>query len=308
MLPPISLIDEEVPPTGEQGEHVAPVQHDVRFYEDLLSDGWPSIWFGIALAGAAYPITLGAFFTVLAAGASMINARFGPGWDVGTVVMMAVGSFMSAGAAAIIGLIWSSLVMVPTVPFLHFVVWSLNLRLGLVWLGAFSGGLVGFMAILPVAIGIPRVLDSGSPLEALAMMLAGPGLTTVLGQVGGYWGGSRGADNIGAKRMATSIELLRLKYAIGQGPAVEQSKIDSEPALANFDGPQFRFRIAHLLWIGVWMSILLTVIRLSGIPYELILPVLLVWLAYQATTLSIGLLLVRRLGPWWRKRRQIRST
>jgi len=310
VLPPISLDGEEEPASRvEHGEYAAQIQGDSRFHEHLLSEGWPSIGLGIALSGAAYPIVLGVIFLLLVIVIPIVSSGFGTAWRPDQAIETLFGSLMFAGPAAVIGLIWATMVMVPTLPILHLVLWSLNLRIGLVWLGAFSGGLIGFMSVLPIAIiGFQELFDSGSLLGTLALMLAGPGLATIVGQVGGRWGGARGADAIAAKLMVTNIEWLRLKYAIGRGDAADHNNIDGEPAVTNSDASPFQFRIAHLLWIGVWTSILLTVIRLSGIRYELILPVLLVWIAYQATTLSIGLLLVRRLGPWWSKRRQIRST
>jgi hypothetical protein len=99
-------------------------------------------------------------------------------------------------------------------------------------------------------------------------------MTTVLGQIGGALGGKRA--------------LQRAVIETGQ--------------------PQFRFRIAQLLWAGVWISLLLTAIRLTGIQPQLILTALVGWLACAAATLVIGGWLVRQLGPWWARRRQGRST
>ena len=76
----------------------------------------------------------------------------------------------------------------------------------------------------------------------------------------------------------------------------------------GIDMPRFRFRTIHLLWLGVWLSLLLTVIRLSGIPFELILPILLVWLAYQVATLALGSWLLLQAADAWRGGRQNRST
>ncbi|HMO66691.1 MAG TPA: hypothetical protein PKE47_15970 [Verrucomicrobiota bacterium] len=58
----------------------------------------------------------------------------------------------------------------------------------------------------------------------------------------------------------------------------------------------------------VWLALLLTVIRLSGIQFELILPVLVAWLVYQAATLYCGWQLFTKLLPWWSRRRASCST
>jgi hypothetical protein len=69
-----------------------------------------------------------------------------------------------------------------------------------------------------------------------------------------------------------------------------------------------RFQIRHLLWITVWVALMLMAIRFSGIAFELILPVLLGWLVYQAATLYVGGRLMRRIGPTWFPRKASRST
>ena len=78
---------------------------------------------------------------------------------------------------------------------------------------------------------------------------------------------------------------------------MEVTAASGEDAAAS---TRLQFRTIHMLWVGVWVSLLLTLIRLSGIPYELILPMLLGWGVFQAATLLAGTLLVRRFGPWWR--------
>jgi hypothetical protein len=57
-----------------------------------------------------------------------------------------------------------------------------------------------------------------------------------------------------------------------------------------------------MLWIFVWFSLLLSVIRLSGIPFEFALPLLVGWLVYQAATLYCGSLYFK-----WREARLSRS-
>ena len=62
------------------------------------------------------------------------------------------------------------------------------------------------------------------------------------------------------------------------------------------------------MWIAVWFSILLSIIRVCGIPFEFALPLLMGWIVYQAGTLFTGLIIGRRLLPWLRERAQSRST
>jgi hypothetical protein len=59
-------------------------------------------------------------------------------------------------------------------------------------------------------------------------------------------------------------------------------------------GGSFQFQIRHLLWITVWLSLLLSAIRLSGIPYGLMLQVLVLWLGFQMITLYLGSRILRR--------------
>ena len=54
----------------------------------------------------------------------------------------------------------------------------------------------------------------------------------------------------------------------------------------------FSFGIRHLLVISVWISLLLTAIRLSGLDFVFVLSLLVGWSVYQAATLWIGGLLV----------------
>jgi hypothetical protein len=62
-----------------------------------------------------------------------------------------------------------------------------------------------------------------------------------------------------------------------------------------WQGLQFGTR--HLLWIAAWLSLLLSIIRLSGVPFEFALPLLAGWVVYQGATLWIGGRLARRLSP-----------
>ena len=126
----------------------------------------------------------------------------------------------------------------------------------------------------------------------------GPALATIVGQVGGALGGKRAIERIAFSHRAPKIELLRMKFEL-KLPSAEQDDPISPSEAAKEGSGRFQFRTVHLLWVGVWFSLLLTTIRLSGIPYELILPMLLGWGAFQSFTLLVGGRLVRRFGPWW---------
>jgi hypothetical protein len=218
--------------------------------------------------------------------------------DKTMLVGVLFGTLVFAAIAGVAGIIWSGIVTVVTLPVVHAVVWSMKLRPNLVWLGAFSGGLVAFLAVIPGAMQIPRLFDTGQGGAAAIMLLMGPALATVVGQVGGSLGGKRGVARIASSRMAPKIELLRMKFAMNLPSTEQADPVAPADAIAE-DSGRFQFRTIHLLWVGVWFSLLLTIIRLSGIPYDLILPMILGWTAFQALSLLVGKLLIRRFGPWW---------
>ena len=201
-------------------------------------------------------------------------------------------------------MVWAGIVALFTVPFVHLVVWSFRLRAGLIWLGAFTGGLVGFVAILPLMFQLPRIAATTEAWYVLMVLAVGPGLATVLGQLGGAVGG-RTAAKLAIELAEQHQRLLSVRWRRESA----RSPGEDGGITAESHESQFQFRIAHLLWLGVWLSLLLTLIRLSGIPYEFILPLLLGWLVFQAATLWIGWQLVRHLGTWSTRRRSFhRST
>jgi hypothetical protein len=266
----------------------------------LVSYGWPSIARGIVLSGGAYPAIAGAIYFAIGVVVMLFRsfAMTSPP-DKSVLFGILCGSLVFAAIAGVAGIVWSGIVTVLTLPIVHVVVWTMKLRPSLPWLGAFSGGLVAFVAIIPAAVQIPKMIDKGHAWVGVVTLLIGPGLATIVGQIGGARGGKRGFERIAADRMAPKIELLRLKFAMKLQSA-SQLDVDASTAEATQDTARFQFRTIHLLWVGVWVSLLLTLIRLSGIPYELILPVLLAWSIFQAASLFAGKFLVRRFGPWWR--------
>jgi hypothetical protein len=208
------------------------------------------------------------------------------------VVMVFLGGTVGAG----IGLVWASIVCVAILPLVYLFVLSLQVRGSLTRLGAFAGGLVGFVAVMPFIWTEYSFARGSSWPQLIFLLVVGPGLTTILGQLGGAWGGWR----------ERWYERAIAAAGIGEHRALEQPA-DS----LNNDGPlpcpRIQFGIWHLLVIGMWISVVLAGIRFSGLDYEVVLPLGIGWLIYQAATLWIGGRLVGWLGRW-RARRQSRST
>jgi hypothetical protein len=202
---------------------------------------------------------------------------------IGTVVILTIYALISA----VIGLIWTNVVVVATLPAVLLVTWSLGMRGSIVWCGAFWGGLVGFAAVLPFLLALP-IAD-----ELIVSLAVGPALTTVLGQLGGAWGGQRAIGRIDWYQRALARASV-VEVAEPSAPAAFEpggSNASATPA-------RFQFGIRHLLWTAVWLSVLLSIIRLLGLPFGFVLPLLGGWLGYQAATLWIGAMLARQLGPW----------
>jgi hypothetical protein len=304
MSPPLPFAGNEStansPPDGSANAEAHSVP--LYSYDDLVRFGWPPIGRGIIMAGGAYPLVVAGGYLFALFCVMLLNGFDGYMFHMDWLESLLIGAPMFAIVAGIVGVTWASMVTVVTLPVVHLVVWSLQLRMRPVWLGAFSGGLIGFVSVLPITLQLPYMLNTSQGWEAAVMLLCGPCLTTVLGQIGGALGGRRAVN-----RLAAKMEMRRSLLAVGwRRPTTAEETTDVESTI-DTSHPRFRFRTAHLLWVGVWLSLLLTVIRLSGIAYELILPVLLGWLVYQTITLATGRLLVQQLGPWWRSR-QIRST
>jgi hypothetical protein len=179
---------------------------------------------------------------------------------------------------------------------------SLRVRGSHVGLGAASGGLVGFVALLPMTLTLPWSVGM-SDIAWIAIILAlGPALTTILGQIGGAWGGRRAVHFARVSDAnAIAVESLELSEAMGWRTIDRASD-------SNAAEPRLQFSIRHLLWIFVWLSLILSVIKLCRLPFEFVLPVLVGWFFYQLATLRIGFYLSRRLGPWWHNWRSRRST
>jgi hypothetical protein len=198
--------------------------------------------------------------------------------------------------------VWAAIASALTMPVVYLFLRSLRVRGSLVGLGAASGGLVGFVAFLPITLTLPWSVGLSDVAWIAIILAVGPALTTVLGQIGGAWGGRRAgyfARFAGANAIAA--ESLELSAAMGWRAIDRVSE-------SNAAEPRLQFSIRHLLWIFVWLSLILSVIKLCRLPFEFVLPMLVGWFFYQLATLCIGSYLAHRLGPWWGNWRSRRST
>jgi hypothetical protein len=236
-----------------------------------FADGMFTIVLAIALAGAAYPVVVStgvAIFAVI----ELLTSRDDPRVLVRGLEVL----FFGCTAGAAMGLMWASLVSIAVLPFVYFFVRSLGMRGGIVRLAAFSGGLVGFVAVMPLFLIVLFELHQNWWQTATAA-LAGPALTTVIGQVGGACGGRR----VGWYEEAVA------RAAIGKGGQPAAASVGD----SNDPGSPSPVRL----------------IRLSGFDFSFALGLLLTWAVYQTVTLSLASMLGRRIGRW-RVRRQSRST
>jgi hypothetical protein len=268
---------------------------------DHIAHDWLRIGFGIALAGGAYPVVLAAFGVVLGYFAIVLGVLAGNPIApmVGTAItgVLLLGIYAIGGA--LIGMAWTGLVAAMTLPIVCLITWSLQLKESMVMLGALSGGLVGFLAVLPFTSNVPWLFAADTIWQTVGVLAMGPALTTILGQIGGAWGGSQSRG-------------LWIDWKTTLADAGGWNETADSPAngqSATCDRPiRLQFGIRHLLWMAVWLSLLLSLIRLSGFTYDVALPALSIWLVYQAITLIMGFYLARRIGPWWLARRRQRST
>jgi hypothetical protein len=253
---------------------------------------------GIAFAGAVYPI----IFVVLGIGFQIFTTGSAPG-PLEFAIMSLFATPYLLGIASV-GFALAGLVMVAVLPVVHLVVWSLQPRVDLIRFGAFCGGLVGFMAVMPFFFKIASGgFGAAGPTagEVVTAVFMGPALTTVLGQIGGAWGGRRAVNWGRTNELEPDADA---EAGSGKGDEAQTPGLPDSAATAT----RWQFGVRHLLWVAVWGSLLLTLIRLSGIPFGFALPLLVGWVAFQTATLWIGSLVVPRRAAWWAARRQSRST
>lgn len=259
--------------------------------DQQLYRGWLSIALGIASAGAAYPVVC----LLLSSGMWIVKAMMlgdipAP-QDVGFLILMG----FYALACALVGFLWCGLVMTVTLPVLHVLVWSLKPPAGIIAFGAFSGGLVGFIAVLPFLLIADGIFSGGTITDAVTMLLMGPALTTLLGQLGGAWGGWRAKHWSDAYDRDVAAASVRSSVADVAVASPRETGRFEHDASSTF---RWQFGIRHLLWVAAWMSILLSLIRILEIPFSVAIPLLLGWVAFQAFTLWIGSLVFSKSLSW----------
>jgi hypothetical protein len=274
--------------------------------QDLTNYNGGSIVFGIMLAGGAYPIVLATIYLIV--GFAVVVWSWLGGYPLGNAgeEIGAILLFIVAGGVfcAFIGVVWAAIASALTMPVVYLFLRSLRVRGSLVGLGAASGGLVGFVALLPITLTLPWSVGLSDFALMAIILVVGPALTTILGQIGGAWGARR-ALYFAGRDLTNAIPAPSLELAGAMGWRTTDAT--SQPSTSSSE-PRLQFSIRHLLWIFVWLSLILSVIKICRLPFEFVLPVLVGWFFYQLATLRIGFYLARRLGPWWVHWRSNRST
>jgi hypothetical protein len=266
---------------------------DAELLANRFADGWTTIGPAIALAGAAYAIVLATGSTIVYITSTLLGiANFALN-EIGQGVAMV---FVYGFFAALTGLILASIVALAILPMVYLFTRSLAVKGSIVRLAAFSGGLVGFVAVLPFFL---LIMYEGIQTwwQTAITVLVGPALTTVFGQIGGAWSGWR----VGWYEQAVA------RAAVGGdvNPAANSAIPPSDGDLAT--STRFQFGIWHLLVISIWVSLLLTAIRISGFEFLFAILLLVGWAGYQLVTLWVGGILAGRIGQW-RVQRKGRST
>ncbi len=292
----------EDPTVPEPGCIAASVQVDAQaqYRSDLVSFGWLSIAKWSILAAGVYPLLMMAIGTIAYFAEKRLGLTANPASTSAFLTeLIRVCLFMPLFAIAC--LLWSVAIAVVTLPTLHLVIRSLEICVSFIWLGAFTGGLLIFLALLPVPV---DWLRNAGWWDVAHVLLMGPALATIVCQTGGAYGGLRAARRAEHQRkIRQTLVQLGWRHATPNSLSPETG----EPN-ANDDRPWFQFRTAHLLWVAAWISVLLALIRFVGYPFEIVLPLIFGWLLYQSLTLWLGGIMVRRLAPWWTHWRQGRST
>jgi hypothetical protein len=296
----IAVTSNALPPDKTAIERLARIQTDARYFEDLASFGWTTIAWRIIAACAAYPLVAAIGWSVIVFVAYFVDDSPNSFVYQQRPDMIAIGIVSFGVLGGVVSFVWAGLATLVTVPVIHLAVWSMHIRSDWTKLGAFAGGLIAFVSTLPLTTKIAGELSAGVKTDVLLVMCLVPGLATIVGQYGGVRGGLR-ANHLREAKNASRRALIE----------IGRSRFDFDEVQAEFEASEqsrFQFRISHLLWLGLWVSLFFTAVRLSAIPYELFLPLLASWLIYQAATILAGSMLAVRFLPWCRRRRQIRST
>lgn len=249
-----------------------------------------SITAWVCVAGAAYGLLLCGIGTVLNLVLWLIALGSNNPQPTMWLVQIAITFSLTAIVAIFGGAIYAGIAALITLPICFLFIRSMRLSASVVWIGACCGGIVAFVSMTPLLFGTPLIESGKLGVTETLIVALGPGLSTIVGQVGGSWGAYR------AVRRST-IKVLRAAMN-GEDGAIDDTAIEMPVG----GGISLQFRIAHLLWISVWFSLLLTLIRFSGARFEVVLPVFFGWLFFQALTLIAGATLAR----WWQRHRKSR--
>lgn len=239
---------------------------------------WRPAAISIHFAGALYPVLVGLMsvgFALVSSAPSLWKADASALEFMQFVVVALIYTF----CGALIGFIWSAAVCLVVLPIAKLFARSLRIGARFELVMAICGGLVGFIAVIPLL----ALLLSGRDWEwevLIWVLPLGPGLATILGQLGGAMGARR--------------EVL-----------VNRAVLPPD-APSNKHGP-LQFGTRKLQWTCVWVSVLLTAFKLTGAPLEFALAVVTSWIVFQTLTLYVGWIIATKAWPrWhaWRSRRR----
>ena len=245
-------------------------------------------------AGAAYPLAITAL--LLAWFILQVLMNIGQMSPANFVELTIIPLYIVIYAVFVagLGLIWAGVLSMITLPVVYLVVRSLKLHGNLIWLGAFAGGLVGFIAVLPFTMSLAWIAGPSEPWHLLIAIPLGPGLATVFGQIGGAWGGRRASQNL-----ASYYGVIATSNSSTAAEVASEVLVEANRIAASTLEPRWQFGLRHMMWLIVWLSLLLSAIRLSGIPFEYAVPLIAGWSVYQWLTLRVG----RRLVLWRQQKR-----
>jgi hypothetical protein len=278
----------------------APAQTMNNLLANSIARYWPQMAFGISAAGGAYPVVLATVGVCIATYSLLFFEGNVNASEIAEAAFMLIAYTLIATLA---GMAYAAVACLVTAPIVYLFVRSLELHGSTVRLGAYWGGFVGFAAVLPLFVTGPMNDPFGGAWQFTFWLALGPCLTTCLGQLGGAWGGRL------AERKSDLWYLRQVDLA--SVPVVEPPI--NHPAAARqyreIIDKRFQFGIRHLMWISLWSSLLMMAIRLSGVPFEYMLPLFFGWLLIQAVTMKIGGWLLPRIAiARRRKGQQTRST
>jgi hypothetical protein len=290
----VSIVDELA--NAQRADLASALRHDLESYNG------PSICFGIMLAGAAYPVVVATIllaWVMVQIVASLNGASLLP--RLSELAMAPIFLTGYAVLGALLGVVWAGVLSMITLPVVYLSVRSLKARGSLISLGALSGGLVGFIALLPLSLSVPWTVSANDYSRLFVLLPMGPGLATVLGQVGGAWGGWKATLHL-----ANYYGIVATSDSERAGQAATEMIATTTDSASRAPLQPWQFGLRHVLWLVVWISVLLSVVRLSGIPFEFVIPLVAGWIVFQWITLHAGRRIALWIGPklqMWRERR-----